>query len=185
MSQDFLAQHSPEEPVTATTNRQKLELERLELQAKLVKAHAQILDLHSQVSRRQQTSRPRAKLLFQLSGGKWPQLRNNAPDWDPKLESTGIFGTYFIIPGVLNLAEMLHSTVWTGQPGPNTPRLRTRPMNGADIMVTVLYRHHPLTLREFFDKESFEFVHFSTDSENRQGPFAIVRRGECIEVSER
>lgn len=67
-------------------------------------------------------------------------------------------------------------------PSLDAPPMRTRPANCADIIVSILYRHDPKTLREFFGKEHFVYAHFSTDPEDRRGPFVIVRARQRVEV---
>lgn len=92
-------------------------------------------------------------------------------------------------PRLLNIGSILGVGVWRGLPQKHksgkTPAALTRnPSCGADIIVSILYRHSPTTLSDLFSASDFEFVHSngSLDPSHFQ-KFAIGRKGNLVKVS--
>lgn len=98
-------------------------------------------------------------------------------------------GDGLVRPRLLNLGSILRVGVWKGLPqkrksGMTPPALTRSPSCGADIIVSILYRHNPTTLSDLFAASDFEFVHsneslHSTHFQN----FAIGRKGNLVKVS--
>lgn len=98
-------------------------------------------------------------------------------------------GDGLVRPRLLNLGSILGVGVWKGLPqkskyGMTPAALARRPSCGADIIVSILYRHSPTTLSDLFAASDFEFTHSNESlSSSHFQKFAIGRKGNLVKVS--
>lgn len=120
----------------------------------------------------------------------FPELRSSEKS-RPGLSFSGETESGTIIPGVIDLADVLDSSVYSGLPHPSKDEMRVKPANAPDIIVTVLYQHSPRTLRRFLDcKEDMEFTYVHKWNEKAtpeaqpkdSRSFIVTRVGQMVEV---
>lgn len=98
-------------------------------------------------------------------------------------------GDGLVRPRLLNIGSILGVGVWKGLPQKHksdmTPAaIARRPSCGADIIVSILYRHSPTTLGDLFASSHFELVHSNESLDpSHFRKFAIGRKGNLVKVS--
>lgn len=100
-------------------------------------------------------------------------------------------GDGLVRPRLLNIGSILGVGAWKGLPmkhGTGMTELARSPSCGADIIVSILHRHSPKTLSDFFAVTNFEFVHINEAVDLNMPPkktrkFVIGRQGDLVKVS--
>lgn len=100
-------------------------------------------------------------------------------------------GDGLVRPRLLNIGSILGVGAWKGLPVKHEigmTELARSPSCGADIIVSILHRHSPKTLSDFFAAPNFEFIHFKEAVNPNLPPketqkFVIGRKGNLVKVS--
>lgn len=96
-----------------------------------------------------------------------------------------------VIPGIIDIGNLLGTGGFAGFNFSGKDQIRSDPVCGADVIVTVLYQHRKSLLRQFLDYQSpdghFIYAHHHIDMTKSipskgQRPFVITRTGNTVEV---